>query len=110
MVHLNVEVAQHVLITRIGHSRTPLLVFMKAEKHVLEAVGNIEHAYHGAAPRFAQCVEKHDLALLMNILRLAKKRILANDTFVQSRSIFGDAKRRKWPLSFRQIDRVGNWM
>ena len=54
-----------------------------AEEHVLEAVGDVEHAHHRAARRLLERVEEHARALLVNQVGLREKGVLVDDLFVQ---------------------------
>ena len=103
-IHLNVQVAQHIRVALIGHRRAPAFVLVKAKEHVLDPVGEVEHAHHRAAPGFAQGVEEHRLALLMNVLRLLEESVLADHPLIQPRGVLGNSERREGALPFGQIN------
>jgi hypothetical protein len=49
-VHLDVEVAKHIRVARVGDRRAPPFVLVEAKEHVLNPVGEVEHA-STTAPR-----------------------------------------------------------
>ena len=58
-----------------------------AEEHVLQPVGDVEHADHRAARRLVERVEKHPLALSVDQIGLIEERVFVDHLFVQRRGV-----------------------
>ena len=84
-----------------------MLGFEVAPKHVLHAVGGVEHADADAPAGFVQGVEEHALALVVDQVALPQEGLVVQDAFVQRPGIFRQAQRGIGPQQLGQVDGIG---
>jgi hypothetical protein len=68
-----------------------MIIFEITPKHVLHAVGCIEHTSAQTLLRFAERVEEHALAVLMVRIALRQESVVVENFFVESPGVFGEA-------------------
>src|SRR5947209_4224831 len=107
IIHASIKIFDHVAVFHGNFFGSRGMVYIKVPpEHVLHAIRAVKYAHTQAALDLVKAIEKHQLALPVEVETLLDEMLVAENVLVEPPGVLGQAKRRKGTLPFRQVDGI----